>query len=364
MKPQRPSQTVLIFRIGSLGDTLVALPAYHLIRARYSNSQIVLLTNIPVNGGIKAAPSHQILLGSGLIDDYIAYPQMQLGLSGLLKLAGVIRKLRPEACFYLMPVRSVGQRLRDALFFAAAGYLSAKGLWSGFSANHHRPVAGRPELRESESSRLLRSVGLDSASLRHDLFSLLIHPAERASVQPLLRGLSAKQQFIAFSVGAKVSAKDWGQDRWLELITLLRESLQGYALVFLGSGDESARCQQLLDIWPAGGLNLCGQLNPRQSAAVLEQAALFVGHDSGPMHLASSVGIPCISIFAARDKPGVWFPFGNEDHVFYKLVPCHNCRLSVCVENQKVCIRSISANDVAERVHSLLNDCNDKAAAS
>ena len=65
--------TILIFSIGSLGDTLVALPAYHLIRERYPDSRIVLLTNSPVDGGVKAAPSHQILLGSGLVDDYLEY---------------------------------------------------------------------------------------------------------------------------------------------------------------------------------------------------------------------------------------------------------------------------------------------------
>jgi ADP-heptose:LPS heptosyltransferase len=354
MKPQTPLHTVLIFRIGSLGDTLVALPAFHLIRECYPDSQIVLLTNTPVNGGMKAAPSHQILMGSGLVDEYIDYPHLNVGLAEFVKLAGVIRKLRPSVSFYLMPVRSVGQRIRDTLFFAAAGLLHVNGLWPGFDGNQHRPVAGRPEQRESEASRLLRSVGFDPARLQQSLFSLSIQPAERASVQSMLHDLGAARRFIALSVGAKVAAKDWGQDRWFELLELLRESYGDHALVFLGSGDEFERCQRLLNIWPSGGRNFCGQLSPRQSAAVLERADLFVGHDSGPMHLASSTGIPSVSIFAARDKPGVWFPFGNEENVFYNLVPCHNCRLSVCVEEQMVCIRTIRPIDVAERINFLL----------
>ena len=72
-------------------------------------------------------------------------------------------------------------------------------------------------------------------------------------------------------------------------------------------------------------MNLCGLLNPRESAAALKMAKIFVGHDSGPMHLAASVGIPCVAIFSARNKPGVWFPYGNQHKVVYHPIDCYGC---------------------------------------
>jgi len=350
----QPRDTVLIFSIGSLGDTLVALPAYHLIRERYPDSRIVVLTNSPVDGGVKAASSYQILLGSGLVDDYLEYPHGSRDFRALAAVAGKIRKLRPAQGVYLMPVRTVQQRLRDAAFFTLAGLPTMQGVWPAKDKDRHLPVAGRPEQRESEASRLLRSIGFDPRLLEPRLFSLELQPAERVHVHSLLEPLGQARRFIALSVGAKVSAKDWGQDRWLELLDQLQPAASDYLLVFIGSADEAERCGQLLARWSSGGLNLCGQLSPRQSAAVLERAALFIGHDSGPMHLASSVGIPAISIFAARNKPGVWFPYGNEAHVFYRLVPCHGCGLSVCTEHEKVCIRSILPAEVAGRVRILM----------
>jgi ADP-heptose:LPS heptosyltransferase len=352
--PAKPIDTILIFSIGSLGDTLVALPAYHLIRERYPESRIVLLSNSPVDGGVKAAPSHQILLGSGLVDDYLEYPHGSRDGRALAAVAARIRRLRPAQGVYLMPVRTARQRLRDALFFAAAGLPAMRGLWPAKDKDRHLPVQGQPEQRESEASRLLRSIGFDPRLLEPRLFSPELQPAERDSVPPLLAPFGPDRPFIALSVGAKVSAKDWGQDRWQELLDHLRQRVPDHALVFIGSADEAGRCDQLLAHWPAGGLNLCGRLGPRHSAAVLERAALFIGHDSGPMHLASSVGTPAVGIFAARNKPGVWFPYGNEANVFYKLVPCHGCRLSVCTEHEKVCIRSIQPEEVAARVVALL----------
>src|SRR5215212_1488927 len=99
---KRQKDTILIFRIGSLGDSLVALPAFHLIRQQYPTSRIVLLTNSPIQGMVKAVPSHQILMGSGLVDDYMAYPHKTAGIRALAKLARAIRELQPTATFYLM----------------------------------------------------------------------------------------------------------------------------------------------------------------------------------------------------------------------------------------------------------------------
>ena len=47
-------------------------------------------------------------------------------------------------------------------------------------------------------------------------------------------------------------------------------------------------------------VNLCGRLTPRETAAVLEHAEVFLGPDSGPMHLAASVGVPCVIAFSAQ----------------------------------------------------------------
>lgn len=357
----KPPPTLLIFSIGSLGDTLVALPAYHLIRERYPDSRIVLLTNSPVDGGVKAASSYQILLGSGLVDDYMEYPHGSRDWRALATVVTQIRKLRPAQGVYLMPVRTLRQRLRDAVFFALAGLPTMRGLWPGKNKDRHLTVSGQTEQRESEASRLLRSIGFDPQRLEQRLFSLEIQPHERDSIRPLLESLGENRPFIAMSVGTKVPANDWEQDRWQDLIDQLQQTVADHALVFIGSADEAERCQRLLERWLTGGLNLCGKLTPRQSAAVLERAALFIGHDSGPMHLASSVGIPAVSIFAARNKPGVWFPYGNEANVFYKLVPCHGCRLSVCDEHKKICIRSIEPKDVIARVHELVSGRADAA---
>ena len=65
------TKRVLIYRLGSLGDTLVALPALHLVARAFPNAERRMLTNFPVN--VKAPPAAAILENSGLVQGYFRY---------------------------------------------------------------------------------------------------------------------------------------------------------------------------------------------------------------------------------------------------------------------------------------------------
>ena len=74
---------ILIYRLGSLGDTVIALPCFRLIRSRHPTAEITVLTNLPVSG--KAAAIEAVLENTGLVDRFIPYP---VGLRDPKKLAG------------------------------------------------------------------------------------------------------------------------------------------------------------------------------------------------------------------------------------------------------------------------------------
>ena len=95
-------------------------------------------------------------------------------------------------------------------------------------------------------------------------------------------------------------------------------------------------------------------LTPRESAAALKKSALFIGHDSGPMHLSAAVRTPCVAIFSARNKPGVWFPYGEKHRVLYHQTECYGCGLEVCNNEDKKCIKSITVEEVLYAMHVIL----------
>jgi ADP-heptose:LPS heptosyltransferase len=163
---------------------------------------------------------------------------------------------------------------------------------------------------------------------------------------------------IAVSVGTKVQSKDWGRENWRALLGRVAGAYPGYALALCGAPEESEASEFAAEGWrQAGGgpvVNLCGQLTPRQSAAAFARARVFIGHDSGPMHLAAAVQTPCVAIFAARNKPRVWFPYGRQHRVIYHQTECWGCGLETCVVERKRCLTSITVEEVLGEVRAVL----------
>jgi len=349
---QNEDETVLVFRIGSMGDTAVALPAFRQIRRWFPRSRIVLLTNLPVDSGRKAASSIDILGKMGLVDRSIEYPHGSSSVYRLLHVLREIRKEGPRICYFLVPQRGHVQRLRDRMFFHLAGIHTIVGLAA--DVMRHRPASKAGGLWESEAARVMRAIGARSSTLRLGDFSLELSAEERLVGQRALAEAGIKERFIAMSLGTKLPVNEWGDLRWTQCLKALGEAVPGYSLVAIGSGVEFDRSGQVLRSWPWKTANLCGQLAPRQSAAVLEKAQLFLGHDSGPMHLANAVGTPLVAVFSARGMPGIWFPFGQTQNVIYREVPCCGCGLEVCVEKKQKCVTDIGAEEVVAKALKLL----------
>jgi ADP-heptose:LPS heptosyltransferase len=169
-----------------------------------------------------------------------------------------------------------------------------------------------------------------------------------------LEPLRAAPGVLAMSIGGKAEVRDWGDENWRALLTELTTRLPGWGLFALGAPVEAARTSALLAAWKGPSLNLCGELSIRESGAIMERARIFIGHDSGPIHLAASVGTACAAIFSARNLPGMWFPYGEMHKVFYKRTECAGCELDICVEFKKMCITAVTVKEVVAAVLGML----------
>jgi ADP-heptose:LPS heptosyltransferase len=345
--------SILVYRLGSLGDTIIALPAFHAIKKAFPNFRITLLTNKPVAS--MAAPAEAIFAGSGLVDEVLDYP---IGTRNPFVFGCLLWRLRARrfgAVFNLTEYRSDAATRRDFFFFCIAGAKRFYGF--NLEARDKKPA---PDFStgevEWEASRLVRRVAsFSQVDLDDDKFwDLRLTNEEQREAELLLAKVSNHDQLIAFSIGTKVQSKDWGIANWRDLSHRLAADLMGWSVVFLGSAEEAEQSEACSSSWGQMGLNLCGKSSPRVSAAILSKCKLFIGHDSGPMHLAACVGTPCVAIFSARNLPRHWFPRGNKNVIIYKRTECAGCGLEVCTIEQKKCLTSISVKHVQDAVFSQL----------
>lgn len=346
-------ERVLIYRLGSLGDTVVALPCYHQVARSFPNAKRYLLTNLPVS---EKAPSAREILGeSGLIDGYMDYPVGLRSVGEVYKVWRQIRALSPEVLIYLAAPRGLRQARRDALFFRACGIKKLVGVPYTEDLQMNRWVEGR-QSAEPEADRLARCVSeLGAIDLNDERnWDLALTQDEHSVAAERLEALKGRP-FVAVSVGTKMQSKDWGVENWGSVLARIAVEYRDYGLVLVGAGSESNASEIAARRWGAGAMNLCGELTPRQTAAVLQRARLFVGHDSGPMHLAAAVQTPCVAVFAALRKPGIWFPYGSRHRVIYHDVNCANCGLSICIEQRKKCITSITIEEVMLEIRKQLD---------
>ena len=345
-------ERVLIYRLGSIGDTVVALPCFHQIARAFPNAERRLLTNVPVHS--KAPTAYAVLEGSELVDGFMRYPIGLRRPSELLALRREIRQWRPQVLVYLTVRKRWQDVARDVAFFCFCGIRKIIGAPFSRDMRTNRLNADSG-LYEAEGSRLARSIdALGEIHLDDPAnWDLRLTLEERACADAALRPLDDRP-LLACSVGTKVQAKDWGGDNWRAVLRVLAQNLPNYGLVLVGAPEERAVSELAATEWQGRLLNLCGSLTPRESAAVLARARVFLGHDSGPMHLAATMQTRCVAVFSARNRPVVWFPCGKGHEIVYHRTDCWGCGLETCIQQRKKCLTAITPEAVLTAMQRVL----------
>jgi ADP-heptose:LPS heptosyltransferase len=338
---------VLVYRLGSLGDTVVALPCFHLIRRRFPSAEITLLTNVPVAS--KAAPVASVLENTGLFDRVLEYPLQLRDLGTIRQLRSQIRSQKFQAVIHLAAPRGRLNSIRDYVFFRACGIKHIIGV--PFKRRDLEVSRVSSGLYESESVRLARRLSsLGVIDLADESFwNLRLSASENSQAAGWLEKFHISAPFLAVGIGTKMAEKDWGSANWTQLLVRLTDRCSDFPLVALGSGDEREVTEECIRAWKAPAANLCGVCSPRVSAAILQRAILFLGHDSGPMHLAAAVKTPCVALFSGRSPPGQWFPRGDGHAVLWPKGLCGAC-VGPCKKVNGQCILTITVDEVVAAV--------------
>ena len=153
--------------------------------------------------------------------------------------------------------------------------------------------------------------------------------------------------------GPRAPAKRWGIEKYAEVVRRLRDDLGGKVVLTgsLGERDLAAKVAEL-----AGGdgvFNASGELNIRQTAALLSRCRLFISNDTGPMHLAAALGTRTIGLFGP-ETPVRYGPVGKANRAVYAGVHCSPCVhiyagiVNDCAEG--LCMGAIEADDVWDAV--------------
>lgn len=355
----RQPRRILFYRIGQIGDTVIALPAIWAIRQQFPEAFLTLLNDQHETDA--CTPAIRTLPAKGLFDEYMHYKADSDGAPfwNLIRLIPQIRRKRFDTLVYLAPrLRKMRQIWRDLIFFRLSGITSYIG-YQGMGT--HKKLATETHLPylDHEADHLLSRLsgsGIPVPPPGQGRMDLLLTEEEMKEAREWLANhveLNEQQILIGMGVGSKYPAKIWPGERFTLLGRHIIDRLGGFPIIFGGPEDRELG-NSLMSEWRVGA-NAAGELNVRQAAAALSFCRLYVGNDTGTMHLAAAVGTRCVGIFSARDFPGSWHPYGPNHIVLRANVACEGCMLSDCVKYDMACLKLISIRDVTRACAKALN---------
>lgn len=157
--------------------------------------------------------------------------------------------------------------------------------------------------------------------------------------------IEAGDFLIAVHPGAGTATKRWMPERFSSLIEEILKRYKAKILLVGGKGEADLLKLPGID---KNLINLTGKTNIKQLAAILHRCNLFIGGDSGVMHVAEAQNIPVIAIWGGQNKPGHWKPLSEGAVVIHKEVSCGPCGLIECKTLK--CLGAIAVEDVLKVV--------------
>lgn len=338
---------VLVVRLRSIGDTVLATPALFALRRFLPNARIDILLEdwvAPVLDGFEGVDHVITIEGAGTA------PRARVARALRAAQYDVVYNLHAGTTATLL-TRASGAKHRVG--FAHYQYSRLH--------NHLAPSAlelwGRPKLHSVEQQlALIGWTGVPVSDCPPT--RLAVTEKAFASVSRRLReagfgaALDNSEPFALMHPTAAFDTKQWATDKFACVAEDLAE--RGLKTVAIAATSEAPIIDHLIKESRARVLGLAGLSLP-EITALASQARLFVGNDSGMAHIAAAAGAPLVVIFGSSNVTH-WRPWTTQPHeVVREELPCQPCHGYFCAEFEKPeCILRVPVERVVAAIDRVL----------
>lgn len=339
---------ILIVRLRSIGDVVFTTPAIRALRRRFPTAHLTYIVE-PA-----AAP---LVAGNPHLDDVIVAPRRG-GVRQIVNDLALARRLRHRQ-FDLAIDFHGGPRSSLLTFLSGArrriGYTIAGRSWM-YTDRIARTRELRPRHSVENQWDLLRPLGIAPPEPSRDPVEMVRDASAAARIEARLAraGLGPDDELVVIHVSAGNPFRRWPLPHFAVVAAALAD--EGYS-VLVTSGpselDAAARvmedarrlssdgaCRRILDI---------GEVPLDELRAVLDRAALYIGGDSGPLHVAATTRVPVVGLYGPTlpVRSGPWrSPDAVHEAVEVEGLACRPCDQRACAPGDFRCLTTISAEHV------------------
>jgi heptosyltransferase II len=330
---------ILIRATNWVGDAIMALPALRSVRRRFPETEIAIVARPYVA---------DIYRDQEICDQLIPYDPKGLhaGFSGRERLATELRAQKFDVALLLQNAFDAAWLAWRAKIPERIGYArDARSflLTKAVSLPRHGEIPAHERFYYLE---LLRRVGWLDSVLDETFISLKVPEDKRRSAGEFLYNSGVRQGALRIAIGAGASygsAKCWPPSRFAEVANRLQSEADADVILF-GTAAEASVSTAISAEMRRPPIDLTGKTAIADLPALLSHCHLFIGNDSGAMHVAAAVGLPIVAVFGPTD-PGGTAPVTPRCSIVQQKPYCSPCFLRRCPTDHR-CMTAITADIV------------------
>jgi ADP-heptose:LPS heptosyltransferase len=325
-----------------IGNLVVSLPAIDALIKHFQGKKFYLIID----------KAYSEIIESIISEEHITfYPRKQLNTASYLR----------RALSYIEFMHTIRKMQLDIAIDLQGGHTSSLiTLFSGASTRVARSLTNRPyaynvEVNVSEGKHKAYSyieiAAAVGAPVSENVYRLQSTRARRVSLENKLRnvGLGSERPIITVHPGVGRLQKLWPVSGFATIADWL--TAREYQVVFVGGPNELERTSEIISLLNHKTYNLVGILSLGELMALFEMSSLFLGNDSGPMHLAAAMGTPIVAMFGYADETR-WGPRCEKSIVLRGQERCEDCSRKECQDPK--CITTLSSGTVKSAIETLL----------
>lgn len=337
-------ENILVVKLSAIGDVIHALPVSYAIKEQYPEAHLTWVVE---------QAAYAILEDNPCIDELILFEKAKFrSIGGFLREIGPFRRrLRTRRYDASLDLQGL---FKSAAIAWNAGAKLRIGTANMREGAHlvSRPVRGAHAEGHIVERYLdvARALGCRVGEVR---FPVSVSDRDRMAADTLLarEGVQEGRPFVAFAVGANWPNKRWPVEHFAALADRLYHA--HYVPMLVGGGRlDATLAEDILRASEIPPVNLVGRTNLKQLAHVFTRAALVLGGDTGPVHLAAGLGTPTVMLMGPTDanRNG---PYGQLQNAIEVDRPCRGCWKRACPKGLD-CLAAIPVDAVAAKIGAVL----------
>ena len=341
---------ILIVKMSALGDVIHALPVLRYLHRIHPEAEIDWVVEDPFVPVLSAHPDiHELLTVR------TKYWRTLPTLTMLNKAWKFIRRLRRDRYDVVLDLQG---NSKSGLFTLMSRADQKYGFdrqgvreWPNLLATNHRVALAAFDHHIAQRALAIARAAFPGGTDVPLAGPLPVDDGARCRVADQVAAAGIEQPLVIFHYGTTWATKLWNVECWQQLAGRLLDSF-GVRPVLTWGNDEERQAAEAISaatsgqalVWPRGTLP--------ELVALLAQADLVVGGDTGPIHIAAAVGTPTVSLFRVTDAERNG-PQGAAHRRLQSSLPCAMCLRKHCDQDAQ-CSRSISVDDVFAAICELL----------